>query len=70
MSGGLFNQFMIDCLRNVCFGAVRNEKFVWSLGWDYYMLVGCVLEYSVVEEIARSEGLFITEWYQFYPFEP
>lgn len=70
LSGGLLNLFMIDCLREICFGVVKNEKFVWTVGWDYYMLVGCVLEYSAVEEIARSEGLFITEWYQFYPFEP
>lgn len=70
LSGGLLNLFMSDCLRERCYGVLKNDKFVWDVGWDYYMHVGCVLEPSVIEEIASSEGLFITEWYKFYPFEP
>ena len=50
-----------DCLREKCWCKLKNDNFYIHFGYDYYMYIGCELNFGVVKSIAEKYNLFAEE---------
>lgn len=54
--------FIRDCLRDLCWGQLVSDGFIWEVGYDYYMHLGCNSTFDTVECIAKKHNLFVESW--------
>ena len=54
--------FMQDCLRDLCWGQLVSDNFVWEVGYDFYMHIGCNLTFEKLATVVNTHKLFIENW--------
>ncbi len=54
--------FLQDGLREKCWGRLIAPGIYLEFGYDYYLHIGCPLEWSEMEQIVRASGLYLETW--------
>lgn len=50
--------FIIDCLRENCWGKLQGSNFYIHFGYDYYVYIGTLLDLGQIISITSKNGLF------------
>lgn len=54
--------FIMDCLKERCWGQMSTTNFIWETGYDFYMHIGCDLEFNVIKRLAQDNRLYVEKW--------
>jgi hypothetical protein len=55
-------EFIKLCLREEIWGRLLSKGFVFETGWDYYIHIGCELDFNEIEQFAHQNNLFVEKW--------
>ena len=64
LSGDLLREFLRDGLREKCWAMLISGDFYLDFGYDYYLHIGCPLEWADMERIVHAHSMFLEPWHR------
>ena len=62
LAGDMLRDFLRDGLREKCWARLSGSNVYLDFGYDYYLHIGCSLEWTEMEKIVHAHGLFLELW--------
>ncbi|MBQ6890162.1 MAG: hypothetical protein IJN53_04000 [Oscillospiraceae bacterium] len=63
LAGDILKEFLRDGLREKCWARLSGGAVCLDFGFEFYLHVGCPLEWIQMENIVRAHGLFLEPWH-------
>ena len=62
LAGDMLRDFLRDGLREKCWARLSGSNVYLDFGYDYYLHIGCPLEWPEMEKIVHAHDLFFELW--------